>query len=78
MNLEQARIENRATTKEAGWLIERCLPPMREPMWLIAAWQFDWTNDSTKAIRFCRREDAEQIASMFENEPISITEHQWA
>jgi hypothetical protein len=63
---------------EAGWLIEK-RPALYggAPQWLIASWTFEWTTDSAKAIRFCRREDAEQIASMLESEEVSITEHQW-
>ena len=66
------------TAIEHGWLIER-RPALYggAPQWLIANWTFEWTDDSSKAIRFSRREDAEQIASMLESEPVSITEHQW-
>jgi hypothetical protein len=62
-------------TVETGWLIEK--PMKSRPMWLICNWSFGWTEDSTKAIRFSRREDAEQIATMFENADVRITEHQW-
>jgi hypothetical protein len=61
---------------ETGWLIERS-HAHGGPQWLIASWTFQWTTDSTKAIRFCRREDAEQIASMMETEEVCITEHRW-
>ena len=60
---------------EVGWLIEKSIDGA--PQWLTAAWEFGWTPDADKAIRFSRRQDAEQIASMMENEPISITEHTW-
>ena len=62
-------------TVERGWLIEKNLGG--KPLWLTCNWSFGWTEDSTKSVRFSRREDAEQIATMFENEDISITEHDW-
>jgi len=62
---------------EAGWLIER-KGKDGSPEWAIC-WSggFDWTKDSTKAIRFCRREDANQVAEIFEFEDVHITEHIW-
>ena len=67
-----------SSSAETGWLIEK-RPALYggAPQWLIASWTFEWTTDSAKAIRFCRREDAEQVASMLESEEVSITEHQW-
>jgi hypothetical protein len=66
------------STVERGWLIERRPAIYGGALrWLISDWTFEWTEDSTKAIRFCRREDAEQIASMMEFEEVSITEHEW-
>jgi hypothetical protein len=61
---------------DTGWLIERL--GANGPEWLIA-WSggFDWTTDSLKAIRFCRREDANQVAEIFESEDVHICEHQW-
>jgi hypothetical protein len=58
---------------ETGWLIER-----PGPEW-ATCWSgsFEWTKDSLKAIRFCRREDANQVAELFEFEDVRITEHQW-
>ena len=61
---------------EVGWLIEKQVDGRAH--WLTCAWTFGWTDDSHNAIRFCRREDAEQIATMMENEDIRITEHQWS
>jgi hypothetical protein len=63
---------NDLISRETGWLIEK-----QGPMWLTCEWQFGWTDKSNNAIRFSRRSDAEQIASMFENEDIQITEHYW-
>jgi hypothetical protein len=61
--------------RETGWLIEKKVDG--SPMWLTSEWQFGWTDNSNNAIRFCRRSDAEQIASMFENDDIQVTEHCW-
>jgi hypothetical protein len=60
---------------ETGWLIEKTVDGCSQ--WLTCAWTFGWTDDAANAIRFCRRDDAEQIASMMENDDIRITEHQW-
>lgn len=63
-------------TPERGWLIEKDVTP---PQWFtVFSWEgFDWTDNSLLAIRFARREDAERIALMMENDDIKITEHQW-
>jgi len=61
---------------EVGWLIEKIVN--NRPHWLTCAWSFGWTDKADTAIRFCRRVDAEQIASMMENEPIAIMEHSWS
>ena len=63
-----------STLQMTGWLIER-----KGPEWLSSLdVPADWTEDSIEAIRFSRRRDAEAIARVFENEDISITEHEWA
>ena len=61
------------TITETGWLVER-----PGPEW-ASAWSggFDWTRDSLKAIRFCRKSDANQVAEIFEFEDVRVTEHQW-
>lgn len=59
-----------------GWLIEKTLRGKR--LWLTCNWSFSWTENSAKSIRFSRREDAEQIATMFETDDICITEHIWS
>jgi hypothetical protein len=60
---------------ESAWLVERRASAIE---WLCA-WSggFEWTTDSLKAIRFCRREDANQIGEIFDDEDIHITEHTW-
>lgn len=61
---------------ERAWLIERKYKGV--PEWLCGeSWAFNWTRDSLKAIRFCRREDAEQVAAVVGDEVDCITEHQW-
>lgn len=61
---------------EIAWLIERREP---NPEWLyVVDWfSFGWTVDSLKAIRFARRQDAEQVLKMIETEVAFAVEHQW-
>ena len=63
--------------EERGWLIER---QDKQPVEWLCAWSggFDWTTDSLKAIRFCRREDANQIAEIFDGLDVHILEHIWS
>lgn len=59
-----------------GWLIERRDRAATE--WLVCdSGGFEWTPDPLKPIRFCRREDADQVASLFDDIDVHITEHQW-
>lgn len=64
---------------ETGWLIEH----EDEPKWLTlkpgeAAYEVCWTKESTEALRFARRVDADDYASTFMDEgPVRITEHAW-
>lgn len=39
--------------------------------------QYLWTKDVDKAIRFCRRDDAEMISEIVIEEAYKITEHTW-
>jgi hypothetical protein len=63
-----------------GWLIEH----ESEPKWFtlrpvdVATERF-WTQESNDALRFCRREDADNfVAAHFcVDAPICITEHMW-
>lgn len=64
---------------EIGWLIEH----EDEPKWLTlkpgeAAYEVCWSKESTAALRFARRVDAEDYAATFLDEgPVRITEHMW-
>jgi len=63
-----------SNTKETlAWLIERdgfgYLSVEHE--------QFKWTEDVNKAIRFCRREDAEMIGEIVLEDCDRIVEHMW-
>lgn len=61
---------------ETGWLIERRRDG--ETKWIMAnGMGFEWTSDSLKSIRFCRREDAEQIAAILDHDADAITCHEW-
>jgi hypothetical protein len=62
---------------ETGWLIERRMQLPPEYLYVPDWSGFQWTQDSLKALRFSRREDAEQVAHIFENDDVYITEHQW-
>ena len=73
---DPSKEELKAAPIEIGWLIEKIVDD--RPQWLTCAWTFGWTDDAGNAIRFCRRDDAEQIATMMENDDIRITEHQWS
>jgi hypothetical protein len=62
--------------REAGWLIERRSGGI--PEWLYVHNEFfQWTRDSLLAIRFCRREDADQVAAVIGDDAEYVTEHQW-
>jgi hypothetical protein len=66
-------------TDEIGWLIEHEV----ETKWLTlkpgeAAYEVCWTTESTEALRFARREDADDYVMTFMGEaPVRITEHLW-
>lgn len=60
---------------EYAWLIE----DTKSLAWLyVQEWSnFGWTHDPIEAIRFCRREDAEQVIKMIEDDDVKATEHEW-
>lgn len=62
---------------EIGWLVER--RDRKEIEYLTATLgMWEWTTDSIKATRFCRREDADGVGSIFDEDfHIYIVEHQW-
>ena len=65
---------------ERAWLIERQMDEGDGGVaWLyVIDWfAFGWTADSLQAIRFARREDAEQLLKMLESADCKATEHQW-
>ena len=61
---------------ESGWLIERRSEFPAQYLTVLDE-MFDWTTDSTIAVRFSRREDADRMSEIFLNENVVITEHQW-
>lgn len=61
---------------ETAWLIER-REPNPEYLYVVDWFAFHWTNDSSKAIRFARRQDAEQMLKMTETEVCFAVEHEW-
>ena len=61
---------------ETGWVIERRGMLPVEYVCASSA-GFDFTQDNLKAIRFCRREDANQVAEILDDEDVAIVEHMW-
>jgi hypothetical protein len=64
-------------TREQGWLVENTNPgPTR---WLsVVEGILHWTTDSNAAVRFSRKEDAQQVASLNRfNDTAIATEHIW-
>lgn len=73
---------------ETGWLIEANrarLPSFTRPAWLTikvpdktSPWGGSWTCDSVQALRFARREDAEDFQKMWGlSEVAFVSEHSW-
>ena len=67
---------------EIGWLIETNLIDSAVPHYMtVRLGLFDWTIQSSKAVRCARKEDAERmipkIAELWPNGVLRITEHQW-
>jgi hypothetical protein len=64
-------------TREQGWLVENTNPgPTR---WLsVVEGILHWTTDSNAAVRFSRKEDAQQVAGLNRfNDTAIATEHIW-
>jgi len=66
--------------EEKGWLIERKKPII---IWLCSNGKdFDWTNDSSRALRFSRQQDAQSLINYLTrfcyNHEWEATEHIWA
>lgn len=63
---------------EHGWLIERASPPR----WWDGAYSNTWTTDSTIAVRFARKRDAEAVLELLRRfatqmDDATTTEHLW-
>ncbi len=72
-----------AAKEEFAWVIERGDTPVSEPKYW-AAGQIDaarfsaWTSNHTQAIRFARKEDAENVANrIMKGTDVRICEHGW-
>jgi len=71
------RVEHGAAGDETAWLVERRYLDRTEYVSMNAC-GVNWTTDANKALRCCRREDAEQLAAGAPDEySIWITEHLW-
>lgn len=73
---EKKKASSSITSNETAWLIER-REPNPEYLYVVDWFDFHWTTDSLKAIRFARREDAEQMLRMTETEVCFAVEHEW-
>ena len=66
---------------EFGWLIEHADSPVSAPVYWAG---MTWTTDHVKAVRFCRKQDAEEVLlvvhTWYEGEPPAhrICEHGWS
>ena len=61
---------------ETGWLVERAGFPVR--YLAVDSGSFEWTEDSTVAIRLAREIDALRMATVFSFEEAEAREHQWS
>lgn len=61
---------------ESGWVIEKRGSFPVEYLCASSA-GFEFTTDNLKAIRFCRRQDANQVAEILDGEDVAIVEHMW-
>lgn len=60
---------------ETGWLLERRDNSKIE--WLaLSNGDWAWTGDSTKALRFARKQDADAMSEIISDAEY-VTEHQW-
>lgn len=60
---------------EHGWLLEQRKDG--KILWLMLEHgMWDWTEDSLKALRFARRQDADAMADII-SDADAVTEHQW-
>jgi hypothetical protein len=65
--------------REAAWLIE--LPTTPSPRWLTAKGTINWTFDSNEALRFSRKQDAEDLIAshdiLIHTNGVFASEHIW-
>lgn len=63
---------------EYAWLIEHGDSPTFKPMYWAGLKSVAFTNKHLAAIRFARKEDAEQVAKgILEDTPTRVCEHGW-
>ena len=61
---------------EVGWLIEE--PSPAPPRWWAGS-RYGWTTDASRAVRFCREQDAQRVVESMGwlNTEVVITDHRW-
>ena len=65
-----------------GWLIEAAKSEAHAPLYWAGFFGYErnhWTEDHMKAVRLCRRQDAEAVAEgVLQGYAVRIAEHGWA
>lgn len=72
----RAALTPSAPVDERGWVVEKRGTLPVEYVCASSA-GFEFTTDNLGAIRFCRREDANQVAEILDGEDVAIVEHMW-
>lgn len=70
------REEAKAEQPQIAWLCERGGNGPNRYVCIDPSGFFDWTEDVNKALRLCRREDADAVAAIVDD-CWRVAEHQW-
>ena len=72
----EAELNEQAATDETGWVVEGAWSSPAMPEYWVGS--SAWSSDHMKALRFARREDAQQAADMMcAGLNVRICEHAW-
>lgn len=74
---ERAAPAQQPVADETGWLIELKPSVVQTPAWFQFSCDDDWTTDAFKAVRFARKEDAEQVIAYYGWTEAFASEHMW-
>lgn len=64
-------------TLETAWLVEKVINGQTMYASINCEGIFQWTGSNQKALRLSRKEDAEQVASHFNEEVTRVAQHMW-